>query len=67
MSTEIIKKKRGGQKKDLKMTMVHIRMPDSLLDQIQEYAESKGLNASAVCRMWLKERIEQEKINKDNP
>ena len=39
-----------------------LRLQKSLKDRLETIAKSKGLNASALARMWLMEKLQSGKI-----
>ena len=44
-----------------KDAVIQCRVEPGQLDQLQEIARAKGLSVSALTRMWLLERLGQEK------
>ena len=44
-----------------KDAVVQCRVEARQMDQLQEIASAKGLSVSALTRMWLIERLQQEK------
>jgi hypothetical protein len=43
-----------------KDAVIQCRVEPGQMDQIQEIARAKGLSVSALTRMWLIERLQQE-------
>ena len=44
-----------------KDAVIQCRIEATQMDQLQALAHSKGLSVSALTRMWLLERLKQEK------
>jgi hypothetical protein len=40
-------------------------VPEKLLDQLRQLAEAEGVEPSALMRLWVIERIEEERDRRD--
>jgi hypothetical protein len=54
---------RGAPKEASKV--YSLRVPEKLLDQLRQLAEAEGVEPSALMRLWVIERIEEERDRRD--
>ena len=47
------------------MAHLHMYMPKEMIADLQEMADSKSIERSSLIRMWIAERLQQEK-NRNN-
>ena len=52
--------RRAASERLTKDAVIQCRVEVGQMDRIQQIAKSKGLSASALTRMWLIERLQQE-------
>jgi pseudouridine-5'-phosphate glycosidase len=60
LSRRVEKIRREAGERLAKDAVIQCRVEAGQMDQIQEIARAKGLSVSALTRMWLIERLQQE-------
>ena len=60
LSRRVEKIRREAGERLAKDAVIQCRVEPGQMDQIQEIARAKGLSVSALTRMWLIERLQQE-------
>ncbi|MBI4473318.1 MAG: hypothetical protein HY646_11670 [Acidobacteria bacterium] len=61
LSKRVEKIRREAAERLTKDAVIQCRVEIGQLDELQEIARAKGLSVSALTRMWLLERLQQEK------
>jgi hypothetical protein len=61
LSKRVEKIRREAGERLTKDAVVQCRVEVTQMDELQEIASAKGLSVSALTRMWLLERLQQEK------
>ena len=61
LSKRVEKIRREAGERLTKDAVVQCRVETKQMDELQEIASGKGLSVSALTRMWLLERLQQEK------
>lgn len=62
LSKRVAKIRLEAGKRLTKDAVIQCRIEPSQLEELQNLANSKGLSISALTRMWLLERLKQEKL-----
>ena len=60
LNRRVEKIRREAGERLTKDAVIQCRIEPGQMDQIQEIAKAKGLSVSALTRMWLIERLQQE-------
>ena len=61
LSKRVEKIRREAGERLTKDAVIQCRVEIRQMDELQEIAGAKGLSVSALTRMWLLERLQQEK------
>ena len=61
LSKRVEKIRREAAERLTKDAVIQCRVETGQMDELQEIARAKGLSVSALTRMWLLERLQQEK------
>ena len=61
LSKRVDKIRREARERLTKDAVIQCRVEIRQMDELQEIASAKGLSVSALTRMWLLERLQQEK------
>jgi len=61
LSKRVEKTRREAAQRLTKDAVIQCRVELGQMDELQEIARAKGLSVSALTRMWLLERLRQEK------
>jgi hypothetical protein len=61
LSKRVEKIRREAGERLTKDAVIQCRVEAGQMDQLQAIAQAKGLSVSALTRMWLLERLQQEK------
>lgn len=61
LSKRVEKIRREAAERLTKDAVIQCRVEIGQMDELQEIARAKGLSVSALTRMWLLERLQQEK------
>ena len=61
LSKRVEKIRREAAQRLTKDAVIQCRVELGQMDELQEIARTKGLSVSALTRMWLLERLRQEK------
>lgn len=61
LSRRVEKIRREARERLTKDAVIQCRVEIGQMDALQEVARVKGLSVSALTRMWLLERLDQEK------
>lgn len=61
LSKRVEKIRREANERLTKDAVIQCRVEMGQMDELQEIARAKGLSVSALTRMWLLERLRQEK------
>ena len=61
LSKRVEKIRREAGERLTKDAVIQCRVEMGQMDELQEIASAKGLSVSALTRMWLLERLRQEK------